>query len=565
MAVSATPLTSEEIDALEPVFIGPTWKKVTHNTALGIKKAKWDLPEKTLGWEIAGWTARWLVGENGKPWKFTKEQLRFVLWWYAVDERGRFIYRKGVLQRMKGWGKDPLLAVLCMVELLGPSRFSHWDDNGEPVGERHPQAWVQVTAVNQAQTTNTMALIPGLISPEMKKQYDIKDGAVLIRAMGGTVRLEAVTSSYRALEGKRTTFVLLNETHHWVLGNQGHKMYETIDGNATKKNSRYLAITNAYLPGEDSVAERMRTSWEAINEGRATDVGFLYDSIEAHPETPLTAEAIRIVVPKIRGDAIWLDIDAIIASVLDTQNPPSRSRRMWLNQVVAEEDALFGPEDWVPLGDETLVLNPGDAITLGFDGGKTEDSTALVAIRIEDLAVFLLLLEEPPEMDTSIVRRDENGEKITGWSVDRFRVNGAVHEAFRSFKVKAFFADVAQWESYISDWERDYGDQLLVKAHGSNAIGWDMRGSQQLTTRANEELMQAVFDKKIKHNGDLALKRHVLNAHRRQNNHGISFGKPSDSRKVDAYAALMLAYKAITELRTRGKKEKVKTGRGYFL
>lgn len=568
MAVSATPLTDDEIDALEPSFIGPTWQKDEYLTPLGIKKSKWALPKRTLGWQIAGWTHEWMTGEDGNPWKFTKEQMRFVLWWYAVDDRGRFSYRKGVLQRMKGWGKDPLLAVLCLVELLGPSRFSHWDDKGQPVGVRHPQAWVQVTAVNQAQTTNTMALLPGLISPAMKKQYDIKDGAVLIRAMQGTVRLEAVTSSYRALEGKRTTFVLMNETHHWVLGNQGHKMYETIDGNTTKGKgggARYLAITNAYLPGEDSVAERMRDSWEKINEGRAADVGFLYDSIEAHPETPLTAEAIRIVVPKIRGDATWLDIDAIIASILDTQNPPSRSRRMWLNQVVAEEDALFGPADWQSLSDESLVLLPGQPVVLGFDGGKTEDSTALVAIRIEDLAVFLLLLEEPPEMDTSIVRRDENGEKITGWNVDRIKVNSAVHDAFRTFSVKAFYADVAQWESYISDWERDYGDQLLVKAHGSNAIGWDMRGSQQLVTRANERLMQAIFDRKIKHNGDLALKRHVLNAHRRSNNYGISFGKPSDARKVDAYAATMLAYEAITDLRTRGKTEKVKTGRGYFL
>jgi hypothetical protein len=36
-------------------------------------------------------------GEDGKPWKFTPEQMRFVLWWYAVDTRGRFVYRKGVL------------------------------------------------------------------------------------------------------------------------------------------------------------------------------------------------------------------------------------------------------------------------------------------------------------------------------------------------------------------------------------------------------------------------------------------------------------------------------------
>jgi hypothetical protein len=34
----------------------------------------------------------------------TLEQLRFLLWWYAIDESGRFVYQSGVLQRLKGWG-----------------------------------------------------------------------------------------------------------------------------------------------------------------------------------------------------------------------------------------------------------------------------------------------------------------------------------------------------------------------------------------------------------------------------------------------------------------------------
>ncbi|MEV5330851.1 terminase [Streptomyces werraensis] len=548
MAAQAV-LTPEEIDLLEPTFIGPTWQK----DAFG----RWVLPDKTLGWQIAGWCSEWLLAENGGPWKFTREQLRFVLHWYAVDENGRFKHRKGVLQRMKGWGKDPLLAVLCLVELVGPSRFSHWDENGDPVGVAHPQAWVQVTAVNQSQTTNTMSLIPSLMSDAFKAKYNIKDGAVLIRANGGKQRLEAVTSSYRALEGKRTTFTLLNETHHWVQGNNGHKMYETIDGNATKKDSRYLAITNAYLPGEDSVAERMRESFDKIREGRMADIGFMYDSIEAHPKTPLTAESLRIVIPKIRGDAVWLNVESIIASVMDATIAPSRSRRMWLNQIVAEEDAIYGPAEWDPLLDEGKSLKPGDEIVLGFDGGKSSDSTALVALRVRDMHAVLLNIWEHPE-----------GEAAKDWTVPRHEVDSAVHEAFRLFDVKAFFADVALWESYISDWSETYGEQLAVKSPvGKDAIGWDMRGSQKTVTLAHERLMRTIFDKKLSHDGDLTLRRHVLSARRRTNNYGISFGKESkDSpRKIDAYAALMLAHEALYELRTRGKKVRKRTGRGYFL
>ncbi|QAX95458.1 terminase large subunit [Streptomyces phage BartholomewSD] len=548
MAAQAV-LTPEEIDLLEPSFIGPTWQK----DAFG----RWVLPDKTLGWQIAGWCSEWLLAEDGGPWKFTREQLRFVLHWYAVDENGRFKHRKGVLQRMKGWGKDPLLAVLCLVELVGPSRFSHWDEAGDPVGAPHPQAWVQVTAVNQSQTTNTMSLIPSLMSDAFKAKYAIKDGAVLIRANGGKQRLEAVTSSYRALEGKRTTFTLLNETHHWVQGNNGHKMYETIDGNATKKDSRYLAITNAYLPGEDSVAERMRESFDKIREGRMADIGFVYDSIEAHPKTPLTAESLRIVIPKIRGDAVWLNVESIIASVMDATIAPSRSRRMWLNQIVAEEDAIYGPAEWDPLLDEGKSLKPGDEIVLGFDGGKSSDSTALVALRVRDMHVVLLNIWEHPE-----------GEAAKDWTVPRHEVDSAVHEAFRLFNVRAFFADVALWESYIADWSETYGDQLGVKSPvGKDSIGWDMRGSQKTVTLAHERLMRTIFDKKLSHDGDLTLRRHVLSARRRTNNYGISFGKESkDSpRKIDAYAALMLAHEALYELRTRGKKVRKRTGRGYFM
>jgi hypothetical protein len=542
-------LTAEEIEQLPPTFLGPTWQK----DSLGA----WLLPKRTLGWQIAGWAAEYLQAENGGPWKFTREQLRFVLHWYAVDENGRFTNRKGVLQRMKGWGKDPLLAVLCLVELVGPSRFSHWDEAGEPVGIPHPRAWVQVTAVNQSQTTNTMALIPSLMTDHFKAKYGVKDGAVLIRALGGKARLEAVTSSYRALEGKRTTFTLLNETHHWVSGNNGHKMYETIDGNATKQDSRYLAITNAYLPGEDSVAERMRESFNKILEGRMADIGFMYDSIEAHPKTPLSALALRIVIPKIRGDAVWLNVDSIIQSVMDATIAPSRSRRMWLNQIVAEEDAIYGPAEWDPLLDDSKVLKPNDEIVLGFDGGKSSDATALIALRVRDMCAFVLGVWEKPD-----------GPQGEDWTVPRSAVDSEVHEAFRLFDVKAFFADVALWESYIADWSETYGAGLSVSSpSGKDAIGWDMRGSQKGVTMAHERLMRSIFDAKLAHDGDLTLRRHVLNARRRTNNYGISFGKESkDSpRKIDAYAALMLAHEALYELRTRGKKVRKRTGRGYFI
>ncbi|WP_198544816.1 MULTISPECIES: terminase [unclassified Streptomyces] len=350
---------------------------------------------------------------------------------------------------------------------------------------------------------------------------------------------------------------MLNETHHWVLGNNGHKMYETIDGNATKQDSRYLAITNAYLPGEDSVAERMRESFNKIVEGRAVGIGYLYDSIEAHPKTPLTPEALEIVLPKIRGDAVWLVPATIIQSVLDTTISASRSRRMWLNQIVAEEDALYGPEQLADILHEGAVLAPGDEIVMGFDGGKTDDATCLIALRVRDMCAFTIGVWEKPD-----------GPRGDGWSVPRAEVDSSVHDAFRTFKVQGMYADVALWESYISEWDETYGEGLAVKSPaGKDRIGWDMRSSLKASTMAHERLMRSIFDRKLKYDGDLTLKRHTLNARRRTNNYGLSFGKESreSPRKVDAYAALMLAHECLYDLRARGKKVRQRTGRGYFI
>jgi phage terminase large subunit-like protein len=413
---------------------------------------------------------------------------------------------------------------------------------------------VQVAATSRDQTKNTMTLMPSLMSKRLIAEYGIKAGAELIRAHGGRVRLEAVTSSYRALEGGRSTFTVLNETHHWVSSNNGHQMYETVDGNSTKTSSRYLAITNAYLPGEDSVGERMRDAFEKIEAGRAAAIGFLYDSIEADPRTPLTETALRIVVPQIRGDAAWLDIDAIVQSVLDLTISPARSRRMWLNQIVADEDAVFQPADWAHIERET-TLQAGDGIVLGFAGGLTHDSTGLIAIRISDGTAFVLGLWERPD-----------GPAGEDWQVDRSAVDAAVRDAHRVFDVQAMYCDVAYWESHIDDWGADFGPNLKAKASGRNPVAWDMRSSLKRSTAAHERLVRAVLDKKIGYDGDRQLRRHALNARRRINHFGVYFGKESKEtpKKVDLYAALVLAHEAYCDVRI-GLADKQRSGRGYFV
>src|SRR5690606_35505057 len=102
-----------------PNYLGPGWRRDENGNFV--------MPEHTLGWQVIEWAMRWLRAADGSPgWRWTPEQARFVLWWYAIDEKGRWIYSDGAIQKVKGWGKDPIAAVLGAVEIAGPCRFDYW-------------------------------------------------------------------------------------------------------------------------------------------------------------------------------------------------------------------------------------------------------------------------------------------------------------------------------------------------------------------------------------------------------------------------------------------------------
>lgn len=496
---------------------------------------------RTLGWQVLDWQYDYLLQPDGPsagtPWVYTDEQLRFLLNWYGIDDAGRFVYRRGVLRRMKGWGKDPLAASLALTEFVGPCRFGGFDAAGRPVAVPVSAPWVQVAAVSKDQTRNTMTLMAPMASAALIDEYGIDLGKEIIYSRSAG-RIEAVTSSPRALEGGRPTFVIKNETHHWLVANEGHEMAKAIARNLAKIRggaARSLAITNAHDPGEDSDAEHDWEAWQAIDQGRSKATGFLYDSLEAPADTELSdRESLSRGLLAARGDSAWLDVDRLVEEIYDPATPPSMSRRFYLNQIVAAEDAWVAPHEWRACSDPLQVVADGELVTLGFDGSVREDSTALVLCRVEDGHLELLGCWEKPD-----------GPAGNGWQVDREAVDAAVASAFARFTVVGAFCDPAHWQDYADKWQSEFGSRLQVHATQQRPMEWWTNRPRPMVT-ALERFREAVVDRALTHDGCSVLAQHVLNARRRVSRSGVTISKenPSSSRKIDAAMAAVLAYEA---------------------
>lgn len=539
------------------VATGPTWMKT--------EEGEWHLPKLTLGWDVVAWSSTTLLqpdGPNaGQQWVWTNEQLRFLLWWYAVDEFGRFSYRRGVMRRLKGAGKDPFAAALALCEFLGPCRFGGWTDEGEPIAVPHPAPWIQIAAVNLDQTRTTMSLFPGFLgSKKRAKEMEVDLGKEIIYGPR-SARIEAVTSSPRALEGSRPSLVILNETHHWIESNDGVAMSQAIARNLAKSrdgSGRALALTNAHEPGERSVAERDYEAHLAIESGKTRSEGFLYDSLEAPVGTELSdVESLRAGLTAARGDATWLDVERLIEEIMDPTTPATMSARFYLNQVVAADDSWIDPQDWAKCAVKDQLV-PGDTITLFFDGSMTEDHTAIVACRVEDGLLSVLGHFDP---------KDEPGGEI-----NREKVRRKINEAFTVYDVVAFYADVRFWDSEVDMWRDQYGDRLLVKAttgdgKRSHPVAWDMRVRVAEFTRAVEKFEALVTNGEVMHDGNRQLALHVSNAKRRPNRYGYTLRKEHrvSVRKIDLAVCAVGALLARWDVMATGAlgKRRVTSGSVY--
>lgn len=502
---------------------------------------------RTLGHTVAMWMNQNLVQPDGpragRPFLPTEEQIQFLLWFYALDENGRWLFNMGVRRLSKGKGKSPFAAALALAEFLGPVRLDRFDDRalGGCVGKQTPMPLVQIVAAAESQTKNTMRYVRAFCPKggELARKYDIDVGKTqFYKLPEGT--LEVITSSFTAAEGAQSTFAVGDEPEHWTESNQGHDLNSTIVDNLTKTGGRMVHTCNAWKPGIGSVAEEVWNDWVAQEEGRSrADQRILYDARVAPPDTDMSdRKSLLAALEHCYWGSPWVDLENIMQRIWRASARPDDSKRKYLNRPTAALDAWVEPEQWAKLYRPDVVVDPDDEIVLFFDGSKSRDGTALIGCRVEDGHVFTLGVWEPDPKNPDDV-------------VNVAAVDAKVEQAFALFDVAAFFADVREWESFaLLEWPRRYADRLRVHAQPSGRppqpIAWDMRAHTYEFAKACEATQADIYAESFTHGpatdspadvrAHASTSRHVGNARAREYRDAVSIGKESANspHKIDA-------------------------------
>lgn len=526
-------------------------------TTLALRAVRHGLegvPEHSLGWVAMRWASDYLQQPDrpiaGQPWVFTEEQMIFVLWWYAIDERGQWLKTYGVLRRMKGWGKDPLAAVLSAIEFVGPCRFDGWDRKGDPVVVPQQSAWVQIAAVSKEQTRNTMVLFPSLFSKRAIAEYHLDIGKEIIYAHGGRNQIQAVTSSPKTLEGARSTFVVLNETQHWLDNNDGVEMVKVIRRNSAKTGGRALAITNAHRIGEESVAEE---DWKKYQvDGNAGEI--LYDSLEAPEDTDIADDdSLRAGLLAARGDSYWVPVDRLMIDVRDVRDTETTRRRYYLNQIRQETNTWITASEWKST-ERVEDVPKGTVITLGFDGARFRDTTALVGTVVTTGYQWIVGYWARPD-------------NVREWEVPEDEVSLAVAAAFEKYQVWRMYCDPYWWEETIARWSGKYGEDTVLFFHTNRLMA--------RLTRILKAYETAVRTGELGHEASGVFAEHIANAVKREVNlkdedgellYNIAKEHKGSERKMDIAMAAVLSWGARDEALAAGVGEaSVYTTRGILV
>jgi phage terminase large subunit-like protein len=353
------------------------------------------------------------------------------------------------------------------------------------------------------------------MDPMLAKRLTLYRDAISFDATGSVYKV--LSSEAFSKEGLNPSVVVYDELH----AAPNPELYAVMTlGSGTRRDPLFIAITTAGVKydttGFESVCYQRFQYGSKVASGEIQDPFFYmcwYGAPKgANYRDPKVWEAAN------PGYGDFLDPDDFVAALGRVSENDFRTKR--LNQWVDAVHAWLPQGAWGLCRTDADLAEPGKGVVLGFDGSISGDSTALVAVSVSANPWVKVLgcWEKPPGFE---------GE----WRVDRAEVKDAIRQACRDYRVREIAADRYEWVDALEE----------LEAEGLPVVEFP----QTLTRMApaTQRFYEAVTSKRIRHNGDPRLARHLENAQLKTDARGSRLSKDARNspRKIDLAVASVMA------------------------
>jgi len=452
---------------------------------------------------------------------------------------GKRRFQRCALSLRKGSNKTEFAAWIAIAELHpeGPVRcagFKAVRGQRRPIPRGVTDPYIPMISYTEEQTEELAygALRRILEDCAIGRDFDI--GLERVMRRRGDGKAEAVSASPNARDGARTTFEHADETHRFTLDKM-RRAWSVMLANLAKRplaDPWALETTTAPEPGAGSVAEATMEHAQELARQHKKHARLFFFHRQAGQHDVRTIEGLRAAVLEASGPYVakWSDIERIADRFQDPDADLAYLERVWLNRPIQASSKAFNVERWREL-QTTFTVPGGAAITLGFDGSRYEDATALVGTHVESGYQWPLGLWERPA-------------QAVEWEVPVQDVDGIVADAFQRWEVLRFYADPPKWEGWIAHWAGRYGEKVVVE-------WWTNR--RKPMAYAIRAWVNAITAGEVTHNGDARLTAHVGNSCRMQTLLVDETGqylwilrkeRPDSPHKIDGAMAAILSWEA---------------------
>lgn len=425
---------------------------------------------------------------------------------FAHDEDG-LRHRISLIGMPRKNGKSALGSVLALYSLI--------------LGARGGEVYSVAAEKEQARIVFADAKRMIEASEELSAITKLYRDAVELPAMGSVYRV--LSAEAFSKEGLNPSFTLFDELH----AQPNRELFDVMSlaMGARGNLAQLVAITTAGVKsdstGRDSIAYSLYQYGQKVARGEVVDPSFFMAWWQAPDECDFRDPKNWELANPGFGDLN--DPKDFESAVRRTPEPEFRTKR--LNQWVSSSVAWLPYGAWDSCAGE-FELHDDDEIVLGFDGSYSGDASVIVGAVVpksEDDPVRVFLVKAW-EKDLTLHGDD--------WRVDTLEVEQTILDFCQTHpNVREIVCDPYRWQ-------RSMG---VLEDAGLPVVEYPQQPSRMI--RACQVFYDAVAEKRLVHNGEPILSRHLDNAVTKMTPAGVHIRKesPNSPRKIDAAVAAVMA------------------------